>query len=417
MFSEIVDQAAATDDATLIAALRASEGRVREEVARQAALLAEVERRKAYRTDGHVTMYGLLRSALHWSNRDCRERMRIARFATQCPDAGQGLWEHQVSVANIAELARAGLANDAVDDHPHEIGALLALAQRTEYDDFRITVIRFEHSCAPDTAHEQVQAAHEARNAHFHLGAGGGELAARFAPLDAIAMREIFDQYVHAEWLTDWNATVETYGDDASPLLMPRTDSQRRADALAQIFLDAAATPPGAKAPEPVVNVHLDHHSFHDILVEAELLPHREVDPFDDPTPHVTERFSHTEHGHPVDPHTVLQLLLAGYVRFVIRNDEGVPIRWGRQRRLFEGAARDAVRSLSTRCTHPGCRVPTRRTQTDHTTDFAAGGLTDPANGNPRCLRHNLVKNRGFTVHRDPHGTWHTYRPDGSEIC
>ena len=32
-------------------------------------------------------------------------------------------------------------------------------------------------------------------------------------------------------------------------------------------------------------------------------------------------------------------------------------------------------------------------------------------------LVHDLAKNRGFTVWRDHAGNWHTYRPDGSEIC
>jgi hypothetical protein len=71
---------------------------------------------------------------------------------------------------------------------------------------------------------------------------------------------------------------------------------------------------------------------------------------------------------------------------------------------------------MATRCTHPGCRVRLKRTQTDHTVDFARGGRTDPSNGNPRCLRHNLTKNRGFTVWRDRSGDWHTYRPDGTEV-
>ena len=109
--------------------------------------------------------------------------------------------------------------------------------------------------------------------------------------------------------------------------------------------------------------------------------------------------------------------MLVGYIRYVVRNEEGVPITWGRKRRLFEGPARDAVRSMATRCTHPGCRVRLKRTQTDHTVDFARGGHTDPGNGNPRCLRHNLTKNRGFTVWRDPTGDWHTYRPDGTEVA
>jgi hypothetical protein len=61
--------------------------------------------------------------------------------------------------------------------------------------------------------------------------------------------------------------------------------------------------------------------------------------------------------------------------------------------------------------------VRARRSQADHTTDYAQGGPTDPANGGPRCRRHNQIKNHGYTVHRDGRGNWHTYRPDGSEIC
>jgi hypothetical protein len=417
MFSEVVERVAGADDAALLARLRELDGIQREVAGEQAAVLAELEQRKAYRHGQHATMYGLLRSALHWSDRDCLERMRIARFAAAHPDAGDALFDHRASIANIAELARAANKPNVGDGHDHEIGALLRLAESSEYDDFRRNVANFEQNCDTAAAHEDAQTAHEARNAHMHVTAEGGELVAEFGPLDATIIREVFDQYVHAEWLTDWEATVAHYGDEASTLLMPRTPAQRRADAVKQIHLDAASAAPGARPPQPVVNVHVDHHSFQDILVEAELLPERDVDPFDDPLPHVAQRFSHTEHGQPVDQRTVLQFLLYGYVRFVIRNDQGVPIRWGRERRLFEGAARDAVRSLSTRCTHPGCRVPTRRTQTDHTVDFAAGGRTDPDNGNPRCLRHNLIKNRGYTVHRDAQGTWHTYHPDGTEVA
>jgi hypothetical protein len=32
------------------------------------------------------------------------------------------------------------------------------------------------------------------------------------------------------------------------------------------------------------------------------------------------------------------------------------------------------------------------------------------------CPRHNRFKNRGYRTIRDPHGHWHTYRPDGTEI-
>jgi len=42
--------------------------------------------------------------------------------------------------------------------------------------------------------------------------------------------------------------------------------------------------------------------------------------------------------------------------------------------------------------------------------------MTNPANGGPACGFHNRWKQTGYRVHRDPHGNWHTYRPDGTEI-
>ena len=117
-----------------------------------------------------------------------------------------------------------------------------------------------------------------------------------------------------------------------------------------------------------------------------------------------------------LDPVAVLQASLEGYVRFVVLDDDGVPIRWGRERRLFQGAARDAVMMLAPHCTHPGCRVPTSRSQADHLQPWAHGGATNPDNGGPQCSRHNRWRNNGYRSKRWRH-MWHTYRPDGTQIC
>ncbi len=423
MFSAIVDRVGSADDGALLAELREIEGRRREDAARECAVLSELERRKTYRVDGHATMWGLLRSALHWSDGDCRGRMRLARFVADRPEVGEALFEHWVSVANAGELARAAFRVEAASGDEmvdptaeRELGELMRLAERSEHDDLRTHVRGWERRSIRELSDAEAADADQRRNAHVHIGRDGGEIVGEFGLLDAIEIAEIFGAYVDAEWHADWHAAVGEFGDAATPTMMQRTDAQRRADALRRVFVDAASRPSGSRAPDPIVNVHVDHTTFVGLLAEAELLPERTADPFDDPAPHVSARFARTDHGHPVDHATVLRLLLDAHVRMVIRDDEGVPIRWGRTRRLFDGAARDAVRALSTRCTHPGCRVPTNRTETDHTVDWSMGGPTDPANGNPRCRRHNNAKNRGFTVWRDPQGDWHTYRPDGTEI-
>jgi hypothetical protein len=416
MFSDVVAEVEGATDADLLAELREVEARRRTDAARESALLAELEARKVFAHDGHATMWGLLRSTVGWSDRECRERMRMARLVAEYRDAGELLHEQFAPVASVAEIAR-GFANPRCGEEIDSvIGTMLHAARRLEFDDVKLVVRRWEQRADADGSHKDAAANHENRNAHVIVAGGVGYAQGQWAQADGLANAEVFDRYVDAEWRTDWEWAKQTYGDDASASLMPRTDAQRRADAMTRIFADAAARSPGAVAPDPLVNVHVDHTSFTELMVEAEFFPERFVDPFERWEPVETDRRCETEHGDPVDPRTVLQLALEGHVRFVINDEQGVPIRWGQRRRLFPKAARDAVMAQSWRCTHPGCRVRARRSHADHTTDYSRGGPTDPANGNPRCLRHNLLKNRGYTVHRDRRGRWHTYRPDGTEI-
>ncbi|MEZ5295299.1 MAG: DUF222 domain-containing protein [Ilumatobacteraceae bacterium] len=417
MFGEVVERVGAATDAALLARLRALDEERRRNEAETAVVLQQLDDRKTYRDDEHASMWGLLRAEVHWSDAECKNRMRVARLITRFPDVGERLHDGHVSVAGVVEIARAA-ANPRIGDLiDPEIGYFTSLAERGEYDVVCRKVRSWEQRADTKAAHERTTSADEARDAHWTAGDNDGELAVQWGPVDALANREILDQYLDAEWLTDWEWTVERYGDDAATHLMPRTPAQRRADAVTAALRDAASTPPGSKAPEPVTNIIVDHDSYRDMLIEASLLPERNRDPFADPQPvHESARVCHSGHGDPIDPLTVLQLMIDGYIRYVIVNDQGVPIQWGRKRRLFEGAARDAVRSMFPRCTHPGCRVRTKRTHTDHTLDYAKGGTTDPANGNPRCRRHNQAKNHGYTVHRDALGEWHTYRPDGTEI-
>ncbi len=135
--------------------------------------------------------------------------------------------------------------------------------------------------------------------------------------------------------------------------------------------------------------------------------------PLPDPAD-VDLRRCETVDGVPVDPAAAVMVSFVGHVRRVVWNRAGVVIHLGRKSRLFTGSAREAAKLQGSRCLWPGCGRP--RTQIDHTIEWAADGLTDPANAGPGCDRHNLTKNRGYTVHRDEVGRWHTIRPDGTEI-
>ncbi len=109
---------------------------------------------------------------------------------------------------------------------------------------------------------------------------------------------------------------------------------------------------------------------------------------------------------------------LVGHVRRVVVGADSVVIDLGRRRRLFTGPAQLAARLSSTECYWPGCHVPVTDCDTDHLIPWAdrGGGSTNPRNGGPACGKHSRHKNHGYTVHRDPAGAWHTYRPDGTEL-
>ena len=54
-------------------------------------------------------------------------------------------------------------------------------------------------------------------------------------------MAEIFERFCDAEFSADWDQTLARFGDAACYSLMPRSDAQRRFDALYAIFERAAA--------------------------------------------------------------------------------------------------------------------------------------------------------------------------------
>jgi hypothetical protein len=109
--------------------------------------------------------------------------------------------------------------------------------------------------------------------------------------------------------------------------------------------------------------------------------------------------------------------MLHGRIRRVMFDTTGVVIDYGRLQRLFTGAARQAVLIQFPTCIYPGCNRPTTHCQADHLTDWQHGGPTNQHNAAPLCPRHNQLKNHGYTIWRDPNGTFHTYRPDGTEIA
>src|SRR5690606_29394211 len=74
---------------------------------------------------------------------------------------------------------------------------------------------------------------------------GSWRLTGRFGALQGAQVKEVFDRFLAAERLEDWEKARAEHGDDATEDHLHRRESQRRADALEQVFRRAASSPPG----------------------------------------------------------------------------------------------------------------------------------------------------------------------------
>jgi Domain of unknown function (DUF222) len=316
MFAAVVAEIEGMDDDRLDAHARELEVQARRLEARRVAVTAELDRRRRGRRDGFSSVVAWLRGVFAWSNRQCHSHMQLVRLIVAFPAVGESLFGGEISIANAQAIARAW-ANPRVRDRFEEfLGQMLTEAERKEHDDFALYVDRFVMLADVDGAHRDREHSHEARTAHFTEFQGQGTLIAQWGDLDTEINREIYDRQVQAEWEADWALTVQQFGDDACVDLMPRSDAQRRADAVSAIFRRATTVPAGgesAKAPKPsriVTNILVDWQNYQDLLAWAGLFPERNRDPFEAADTLLAQWRCETGDGHLIDPIEVLRASL-----------------------------------------------------------------------------------------------------------
>src|SRR3712207_118815 len=89
----------------------------------------------------------------------------------------------------------------------------------------------------------------------------------------------------------------------------------------------------------------------------------------------------------------------------------------GREERVVPPHIRRAVVERDRHCVFTGCEAPPWFCDVHHLREWLADhGETSLDNSGLLCERHHTKVHHGFTVERQPDGTWHTYRPDGTEI-
>ena len=437
MFSDLLDAAVSMTDDDVDAALRATELEVRDLAARRAALLAVVQHRRLYATEGHRTMPAYLRACVNSGGGDIARDQKLARLVDRLPSVGEALVAGHISVAHALELDRVR-ANPRIG---HVLDAvapvLIDVAEHSSYDEFRDRITEFVNLVDVDGAFADLASDVEHRIARVSDVDGTLDMVAVGGhPLTAARVSAIFQGFVEAEFRRDVAAALTEHGDDADQHPLPRTAGQRRFDALVAIFDAAAGSPGGAAAPIPTVHVVVDDQTLDDTFARVGItLPNGNVvdgDEFtgdddtlldtlidelrSDPEAFLSRRCE-TSTGSKIHPIVALQAALTGHIRRVVVDSAGTVIDYGTQQRLFSGNARAAALLLSRWCAHPGCRLAASLCEVDHNDEWHAGGRTDQRNSNIECSPHNRFKHRRrWTTRRDGCGRVYTLRNDGTIV-
>ena len=436
MFSDLLDNYMTWSPAALDTELRQLELQARELDARRLAVRAAAENTQTFAVDGHTSVKAYLRASTNQPSPVVLAETRRARLCRDFPAVGEALMSGRIGVGQIDELVRI-TRNPRAIAHLDEaqVDMLLGHAEHLSIRNFALAVDHWLLWADPDGAwRDQTESVdHRAghvtvTNGEVSVSATGGDV------LTAEELTKIFDHFVEIEFRNDCETRTAQYGDRADQYPLPRSDAQRRFDALAAIFrLAYVATGDGAM-PDPVVNIICDQRTLHDLLgraglvltngdatIDLDTLTRQQIDAVlaefvSDPSTLLTRRCE-TSSGHPVPPQLLIRALLTAHIRRVVLDARSTVIDLGERKRLFTGNARIAATLLERTCNHTGCEIPADRSQIDHNQSHTDGGPTDQHNAVPMCGPHNRFKYRnGWRTRRADNGRIYNIRSDGTLV-
>lgn len=413
----LVSQFTELNDAELEDRLRSLDQDLRRVEAEFSVALQCARTRNLGKREGYRSLTAWQRGELAASPTQIRHRNRLAATVAKAPVVIEALLTGQLGVTQAQMLAGAATHPRTSQHFGASAHMLVDLATHQEYSGFSTCLQHWQMYADPDGATRRAEAAHRRRWVAMGIADDTGFLHGSGGVLDITEMREILERFAQIEFDKDWAICTEQHGSDACTALMPRTASQRRWDALHQIFLQAASTPAGTQLPVPTLNIVMDIGTYESTLTRMRLIPGQSRNGLLDlnPVPFHLRRCQ-TSDGVAVEPVEAIVRSLHGHIRRVIFESPTLVTDLGRRQRLFTGAARDAVQLQATHCVWPGCQVSSSHCQHDHLRSWESGGHTSPANGAPLCGRHNRHKTKGYQIDRSPTGSWKVARPNGQTL-
>ena len=359
------------------------------------------------RAQGQASSIGWLAHNCHDHGDDASRRRRLALRLRHHPLAEEALRNGSVTARHVDLLDRARRWTDDDTYRDHE-AKLVAAAVARRFCDFELIVTYYIHRNRPRDARDREEQQIRDRWAHAsRTFEGCGAIDAWMPPLDFTIWHNEFERLVDHLYAADVADAKDRLGRAPLSGELARDGRQRRSDAMLLMAQRSAAYDGEVGASQFVINLHGDTElvaQILEVLVEA-LNPEDDEDfDLDDALDHIVlgpESLHETDDGVVITLNTILLALLTGTVRGYLHDPDGVPLRYGRDRRLFTRAQADALRARFRRCCHPyGCDRTGGRLQADHTPEWEDGGPTDVDDADVKCGPHNRWKHN--TKHGPP---------------
>ena len=199
------------------------------------------------------------RRRMPWAT--ARRRVLLGRLR-HLPASEEAWLAGDVGIAHVSAMAEARTAS-AQEALARDEQMLMGQAADLQFRHFARTLAYWAQLADPDGSEKQAAKVHDSRRLHLSASwkgqwyldgvfdAIGGEILGQ--ELKRIET-ELFD--------ADWAEAKARVGEGVCAGDLHRSAAQRRADALVEMARRSAAAPAGARLPEPLFNVTVDHQTF-----------------------------------------------------------------------------------------------------------------------------------------------------------
>jgi hypothetical protein len=348
--------------------------------AERARWLAEIDRRRTFEADGHLSATSWLVDRFGASGAAASQQVRVAKALQEMPVAREAMASGELSSSALRVLVQAK------EEQPEAFGGsehlLVQAAKALPVRKLCSAVMEWSKRADERAAQERARRLKDRRRLSVYPVPTGmvkveGELDPENGQMLMTAMGSVLD--------------AEARCGSADP----RTGAQKRADVLGEVcrqFLDGGARPVvGRERPHLVVRV--DHQDLRDRTGLADL-----------------------EEAGPIEAEDARRIACDASVTRVVLGAASEPLDLGRRTPIISGALRRAVVIRDGECRVPLCDRPASWCDAHHVRHWADGGETALANLVLLCRpHHRLVHEGAFGVQMiDRRPVFR--RPDGSVI-